>query len=88
MAWWIWVVSGFVLLCVGFAATTMDVGLFAIGAFVSLNLASSAADVRAAMARIHAPVLGMVYAGDDGTIGYAAAGSVPIRGGEHGAAIG
>lgn len=65
--------------------TGLDAVDFAIGAFVSLNLASSADDVRAAMARIHAPVLGMVYAGVDGTIGYAAAGSVPIRGGEHGA---
>ena len=34
MAWWIWVVIGFVLLCVEFTATTMHVGLFAIGAFV------------------------------------------------------
>jgi membrane protein implicated in regulation of membrane protease activity len=34
MAWWIWVVIGFVLLCVEFTATTLHVGLFAIGAFV------------------------------------------------------
>ena len=34
MSWWIWVVIGFVLLCVEFTATTMHVGLFAIGAFV------------------------------------------------------
>jgi inner membrane protein len=34
MAWWIWVVIGFVLLCVEFTATSLHVGLFAIGAFV------------------------------------------------------
>ena len=34
MSWWIWVVIGFVLLCVEFTATTMHVGLFAVGAFV------------------------------------------------------
>jgi inner membrane protein len=34
MSWWIWVVIGFVLLCVEFASTTMHIGLFAVGAFV------------------------------------------------------
>ena len=35
MSWWIWVVIGFVLLCVEFASTTMHLGLFAVGAFVT-----------------------------------------------------
>ncbi|MEX2270800.1 MAG: penicillin acylase family protein [Vicinamibacterales bacterium] len=51
-----------------------------ISAFIALNTASNTADVRAALARVHAPVLGMVYADAGGEIGYAAAGSVPVRG--------
>ena len=34
MSWWVWVLVGFVLLGVEFVATTMHLGLFAIGAFV------------------------------------------------------
>jgi membrane protein implicated in regulation of membrane protease activity len=34
MAWWIWILIGFVLLVVEFASTTMHLGLFAVGAFV------------------------------------------------------
>jgi membrane protein implicated in regulation of membrane protease activity len=34
MSWWIWVVIGFLLLCVEFASTTMHIGIFAVGAFV------------------------------------------------------
>jgi hypothetical protein len=34
MSWWIWVLIGFLLLCVEFASTTMHIGVFAVGAFV------------------------------------------------------
>ncbi|HEX8254320.1 MAG TPA: NfeD family protein [Thermoanaerobaculia bacterium] len=34
MSWWIWVVIGFALLALEFVATSMHVGLFAVGAFV------------------------------------------------------
>ena len=34
MAWWIWVVIGFVLLASEFATATMHVAFFAVGAFV------------------------------------------------------
>jgi inner membrane protein len=34
MAWWMWVVLGFVLLASEFAATTLHIGFFAVGAFV------------------------------------------------------
>jgi membrane protein implicated in regulation of membrane protease activity len=34
MSWWVWVLVGFLLLGVEFVATTMHLGLFAIGAFV------------------------------------------------------
>jgi len=33
MAWWIWVLAGFFLLSLEFAATTLHVGFFAVGAF-------------------------------------------------------
>jgi membrane protein implicated in regulation of membrane protease activity len=33
MSWWVWVLLGFLLLGVEFVATTMHLGLFAIGAF-------------------------------------------------------
>jgi penicillin amidase len=51
-----------------------------ISAFVALNLASNGTEVRAALARVHAPVLGAVYADAGGEIGYAAAGAIPVRG--------
>jgi penicillin amidase len=51
-----------------------------ISAFVALNLASNGTEVRAALARVHAPVLGAVYADASGEIGYAAAGAIPVRG--------
>lgn len=60
--------------------TGLDATDSSLSAFIDLNVASNAADVRAAVARIHAPVLGIVYAGVDGVIGYAAAGTVPLRG--------
>ena len=34
MSWWLWVLVGFLLLCVEFASTTLHIGLFAVGAFV------------------------------------------------------
>src|SRR5689334_4897483 len=34
MVWWIWVVLGFILLALEFAATTLHVAFFAIGAFI------------------------------------------------------
>jgi membrane protein implicated in regulation of membrane protease activity len=34
MSWWLWVLVGFLLLCLEFVATSMHVGLFAVGAFV------------------------------------------------------
>jgi inner membrane protein len=34
MVWWIWVVLGFILLALEFAAVTLHVAFFAIGAFV------------------------------------------------------
>ncbi|MBV8518893.1 MAG: NfeD family protein [Acidobacteria bacterium] len=34
MAWWIWVLIGFVLLAVEMASTTMHIAFFAVGAFV------------------------------------------------------
>lgn len=34
MTWWIWILIGFALLAFEFVATTMHIGLFAVGAFV------------------------------------------------------
>ena len=34
MAWWIWIVIGFALLALEFAATSLHLGFFAVGAFV------------------------------------------------------
>jgi membrane protein implicated in regulation of membrane protease activity len=34
MAWWVWVLAGFLLLIVEFFATTAHVGFFAVGAFL------------------------------------------------------
>jgi inner membrane protein len=34
MSWWLWVLVGFLLLCLEFVAVSMHVGLFAVGAFV------------------------------------------------------
>ena len=34
MAWWIWVLAGFLLLSLEFVATTLHVGFFAVGAFL------------------------------------------------------
>src|SRR5947209_12319422 len=34
MAWWIWVLSGFLLLIIEFFTTTAHVGFFAVGAFL------------------------------------------------------
>ncbi len=45
MSWWIWVVIGFVLLCVEFASTTMHLGLFAVGAFVVAVVVGLGADL-------------------------------------------
>jgi penicillin amidase len=44
-----------------------------------MNLARDAAAAGAAAARVHAPVLSIVYADTSGEIGYSAAGSVPVR---------
>lgn len=43
MAWWIWVLAGFLLLAVEMAATTMHIGLFAVGAFVVAILVAAGA---------------------------------------------
>lgn len=40
MAWWIWVLIGFVLLAVEMASTTMHIAFFAVGAFVVALLAA------------------------------------------------
>ncbi|HEX6324508.1 MAG TPA: penicillin acylase family protein [Vicinamibacterales bacterium] len=56
-----------------------------VAAFFALNAAPDAAAVRAALARVHAPVLSIVYADAGGSIGYAAAGSVPVRDAQTGA---
>lgn len=45
MSWWIWVVIGFLLLCVEFASTTLHIGLFAVGAFVTAIVVATGADV-------------------------------------------
>lgn len=50
-----------------------------VGAFLAMNLAPDAAGLRDALARVHAPVLSVVYADAAGTIGFSAAGSVPAR---------
>ena len=34
MAWWIWVLAGFLLLAIELASATMHVGVFAVGAFI------------------------------------------------------
>lgn len=64
--------------------TGLDPADGTIGAFIALNAAASAAELRAALSRMHAPVLGIVYASVDGEIGYAASGAVPIRDGPRG----
>jgi penicillin amidase len=56
-----------------------------VAAFFALNDAGDAAAVRAAAARMHAPVLSIVYADAAGSIGYVAAGSVPVRDAQTGA---
>lgn len=45
MSWWIWVVIGFLLLCVEFVSTTMHIGLFAVGAFVVAIVVGAGANV-------------------------------------------
>jgi len=50
-----------------------------VAGFVALNLARDANELRSAAARMHAPVISVVYADAGGSIGYAAAGSVPVR---------
>jgi len=35
MTWWIWVLIGFALLALEFSTTTMHIGFFAVGAFVT-----------------------------------------------------
>jgi hypothetical protein len=45
MSWWIWVVIGFLLLCVEFASTTLHIGLFAVGAFVTAIVVATGANV-------------------------------------------
>jgi inner membrane protein len=45
MSWWIWVVIGFLLLCVEFASTTLHIGLFAVGAFVTAIVVATGAGV-------------------------------------------
>lgn len=55
-----------------------------VSAFLAMNLARDAAGLRGAVARMHAPVLSVVYADADGTIGFAAAGSIPARDGATG----
>ena len=45
MSWWIWVVIGFLLLCVEFASTTLHLGLFAVGAFATAIVVATGADV-------------------------------------------
>src|SRR5205085_4792551 len=34
MSWWLWILIGFALLAAEFAASTLHIGLFAVGAFV------------------------------------------------------
>jgi membrane protein implicated in regulation of membrane protease activity len=45
MSWWIWVLIGFVLLSVEFVSTTMHLGLFAVGAFVTAIVVGAGADL-------------------------------------------
>jgi inner membrane protein len=45
MSWWIWIVIGFLLLCVEFASTTLHIGLFAVGAFVVGIVVALGADI-------------------------------------------
>ena len=56
-----------------------------VSAILAMNLARDAAELRAAIARIHAPVLSIVYADAAGSIGYAAGGALPVRDGATGA---
>lgn len=59
--------------------TGLDARDASVAGFFALNLARSAADVRAAGMQVHAPVLSLVYADASGTIGYTASGSLPVR---------
>lgn len=45
MSWWIWVLIGFLLLCVEFASTTLHLGLFAVGAFIVAIVVGAGADI-------------------------------------------
>jgi penicillin G amidase len=65
--------------------TGLDAEDGTVGGFLALNVARDGAGVRDAAARMHAPVLGIVYADDSGSIGYVAAGSVPVRDAQTGA---
>src|SRR5262245_38432817 len=40
MAWWVWVLAGFLLLIIEFFTTTAHIGLFAVGAFLVAILVS------------------------------------------------
>lgn len=45
MAWWIWVLAGFLLLALELGSATMHVGVFAVGAFVVAILAGAGVDM-------------------------------------------
>lgn len=45
MDWWIWVLAGFLLLAFELTATTMHIGVFAVGAFVVAILAALGVDM-------------------------------------------
>lgn len=60
--------------------TGLDPADATISAFIALNEATDTTTLRAALARMHAPVLGIVYASTTGEIGYSASGVVPERG--------
>lgn len=45
MVWWLWVLVGFLLLCVEFVSTTMHIGVFAVGAFIVAIVVGAGADL-------------------------------------------
>lgn len=45
MSWWLWVLVGFLLLCVEFVSTTLHIGVFAVGAFVVAIVVGFGADL-------------------------------------------
>lgn len=67
--------------------TGLDADDATMTAFLRANLARDVEQLRSALSGIHAPVLSVVYAASDGTIGYTASGRVPVRDGATGAWI-